>query len=93
MLQQQHYFPQARRISYTRPTYGSSFIANTIPTSFRSGDGQQPTRMLQLVRLAKPEKNKLLAALGLLLVSSSITMTFPVAFGKLIDFFAYGTTP
>ncbi|KAG8795981.1 hypothetical protein FRC12_007327 [Ceratobasidium sp. 428] len=93
MVEQQHFVPQARRISYTRPLRGSSFIANVIPTVSQRENSQQPTRTLQLARLTKPEKNKLLAALGLLLVSSSITMSFPLAFGKLIDFFAYGTTP
>ncbi|KAF9460732.1 P-loop containing nucleoside triphosphate hydrolase protein [Collybia nuda] len=38
--------------------------------------------------LAKPERKPLLLAIGLLLVSSSVSMSIPFTIGKLIDFFS-----
>ena len=39
----------------------------------------------RLFSLAKPEKYKLAAAIGLLVVSSGVTMSIPFAMGKVID--------
>jgi putative ABC transport system ATP-binding protein len=42
----------------------------------------------KIVALAKPEQKPLLTAVGLLLVSSSVSMSIPFTIGKLIDFFS-----
>ncbi|CAE6443559.1 unnamed protein product [Rhizoctonia solani] len=51
------------------------------------------SNLRQLFSLAKPETGPLLTAFGLLLVSSSVTMSVPLTFGKLIDFFSDGAQP
>jgi ABC-type multidrug transport system fused ATPase/permease subunit len=42
----------------------------------------------KIASLAKPEKKPLLMAIGLLFVSSSVSLSVPFAVGKLIDFFS-----
>lgn len=42
----------------------------------------------KIIALAKPERKPLLIAIGLLLVSSAVSMTIPFTVGKLIDFFS-----
>ncbi|PPQ64552.1 hypothetical protein CVT24_008454 [Panaeolus cyanescens] len=42
----------------------------------------------KILALAKPEKKPLLIAIGLLLVSSAVSMSVPFTIGKLIDFFS-----
>ncbi|KAN0060037.1 ATP-binding cassette permease mdl1 [Thecaphora frezii] len=44
----------------------------------------------RLIGLALPQKRTILIALGLLLVSSCISLTIPAAIGKVIDFFTSG---
>ena len=39
----------------------------------------------RLVALAKPEKGRLAAAIGLLVISSGVTMSVPFALGRVID--------
>ncbi|QRV97861.1 ABC transporter transmembrane region [Ceratobasidium sp. AG-Ba] len=68
-------------------------ILKLLPVSLKSEPGNQTTNIRQLFALAKPEKRSLLTAFGLLLVSSSVTMSVPLTFGKLIDFFSHGTRP
>ncbi|KAJ3536650.1 hypothetical protein NMY22_g5934 [Coprinellus aureogranulatus] len=46
----------------------------------------------KIVALAKPEKKPLLIAVGLLFVSSAVSMSVPFTIGKLIDFFS-STSP
>ncbi|KAH7329739.1 P-loop containing nucleoside triphosphate hydrolase protein [Rhizoctonia solani] len=83
----------ARSISFTshRPT-AKLAISKLVPTSLQT-DSNQTTNLRQLFALAKPEKATLLTAFGLLLVSSSVTMSIPLTFGKLIDFFSHGALP
>lgn len=42
----------------------------------------------KIARLARPERKSLLSAVGLLVVSSSVSLSIPFTIGKLIDFFA-----
>ena len=42
----------------------------------------------KIIALAKPERKRLLYAIGLLFVSSSVSLSIPFTIGKLIDFFA-----
>ncbi|KAH0589166.1 hypothetical protein H2248_004932 [Termitomyces sp. 'cryptogamus'] len=53
---------------------------------------QSTSSFLKVIALAKPERKPLLTAIGLLLVSSSVSMSVPFTIGKLIDFFA-STSP
>ena len=53
--------------------------------------GENPSKSASsfraIVSLAKPEKKPLTMAVGLLLVSSSVSMSIPFTIGKLIDYF------
>ena len=42
----------------------------------------------KIISLARPEKKPLLIAVGLLFVSSAVSMSVPFTIGKLIDFFS-----
>ena len=50
-------------------------------------DNQSASSFRKIVALAKPEKKPLSFAVGLLLVSSSVSMSIPFTVGKLIDYF------
>ena len=50
-------------------------------------DKQSASSFRKIVALAKPEKKPLTFAVGLLLVSSSVSMSIPFTVGKLIDYF------
>ncbi|SOV09039.1 probable ATP-binding cassette (ABC) transporter [Ustilago sp. UG-2017a] len=67
-------------------------LAKSAPKS-KDGASPAPTNFPDLRRLfslAVPQKKNILIALGLLLISSSITLTVPFAIGRLIDFFTSG---
>ncbi|CAE6512041.1 unnamed protein product [Rhizoctonia solani] len=83
----------SRSISFTshRPTAGLA-ISKVVPASLRP-EANQAANLRQLFALAKPEKTTLITAFGLLLISSSVTMSVPLTFGKLIDFFSHGAQP
>ncbi|KAF5385822.1 hypothetical protein D9615_002318 [Tricholomella constricta] len=49
---------------------------------------QTASSFRKIVALAKPERKPLLIAIGLLLVSSSVSLSIPFTIGKLIDFFS-----
>ncbi|CCO34778.1 putative ABC transporter ATP-binding protein/permease C9B6,09c [Rhizoctonia solani AG-1 IB] len=80
-------------LSFTshRPAAGVA-ISKLVPAPLRA-DPNQAANLRQLFALAKPEKTTLLTAFGLLLISSSVTMSVPLTFGKLIDFFSHGAQP
>ena len=50
-------------------------------------DNQSASSFRKIAALAKPEKKPLTLAVGLLLVSSSVSMSIPFTVGKLIDYF------
>ncbi|KAI0034865.1 P-loop containing nucleoside triphosphate hydrolase protein [Vararia minispora EC-137] len=53
-----------------------------------TGNGKPPSASLRkIVALAGPEKRSLLLAVGLLLISSTVSLSIPFTVGKLIDFF------
>ena len=58
---------------------------------FVSTSGEDPAKSASsfraIVSLAKPEKKPLAMAIGLLFVSSSVSMSVPFTIGKLIDYF------
>ncbi|KAJ3983732.1 P-loop containing nucleoside triphosphate hydrolase protein [Lentinula detonsa] len=53
-----------------------------------SGPSATASSFRKIVALAKPERKPLTTAVGLLLVSSAVTMSIPFTIGKLIDFFS-----
>ncbi|KAJ4483582.1 P-loop containing nucleoside triphosphate hydrolase protein [Lentinula aciculospora] len=53
-----------------------------------SGPSVMASSFRKIIALAKPERKPLTTAIGLLLVSSAVTMSIPFTIGKLIDFFS-----
>jgi putative ABC transport system ATP-binding protein len=68
----------------------SSILSKVLPDTFIH---PPPTAssFRKIVSLAKPERKPLLIAIGLLLVSSSVSMSIPFTIGKLIDYFSSAT--
>jgi hypothetical protein len=58
----------------------------TLPSSDKTEKGESNVR--KLAELAIPERKTLGIAVGLLVVSSSVSMLVPLTVGKLIDFFS-----
>ncbi|SPO44655.1 probable ATP-binding cassette (ABC) transporter [Moesziomyces antarcticus] len=82
----------AARLSARIRTLLHAQLAKSAPKS-TDGASPAPTQFPDLRRLfslAMPQKRNILIALGLLLISSSITLTVPFAIGRLIDFFTSG---
>ncbi|OCF74177.1 ATP-binding cassette, subfamily B (MDR/TAP), member 10 [Kwoniella mangroviensis CBS 8886] len=61
-------------------------------TSKEGGEDSGSSSVIKLLELAKPESRNLGIAVGLLLVSSSVSMLVPLTIGKLIDFFSSNST-
>jgi hypothetical protein len=71
------------------PTH-RSILSRILPASFLSDAGgttSTSTSFRKIVALARPERRPLLTAIGLLLVSSSVSLSIPFTVGKLIDYF------
>jgi hypothetical protein len=66
-----------------------SILSRILPASISSTDGTTSTSasFRKIVALARPERRPLLTAIGLLLVSSSVSLSIPFTVGKLIDYF------
>lgn len=65
-------------------------LSRFLPTLFTSSslkDNSSTSSFKKIVSLARPERRPLLIAVGLLLVSSSVSLSIPFTVGKLIDFF------
>ena len=58
------------------------------PPILSSKTPQNVSSLRKIFALAKPEKKPLLIAIGLLLASSTVSMSIPFTIGKLIDFFS-----
>ncbi|KAI9634242.1 putative ATP-binding cassette transporter [Dioszegia hungarica] len=79
---------------YSTPNPPRSII-DRITSTFALSDKAQDTggsSVKKLVQLAKPEGRQLGIAVGLLVVSSGVSMLVPLTVGKLIDFFSTGGT-
>ncbi|KAK7057645.1 ATP-binding cassette transporter [Favolaschia claudopus] len=68
------------------PPARSSILSRFSPRTFFTSESGSSFR--KIVALMKPERKPLLQAVGLLFVSSSVSMTIPLTIGKLIDFFS-----
>lgn len=67
-----------------KPLEKPSVVARLLPYS----EPSTTSSFRKIVSLAKPEKRPLIAAVGLLLISSSVGMSIPFTVGRLIDFFS-----
>ncbi|XP_067941560.1 ATP-binding cassette sub-family B member 10, mitochondrial-like [Watersipora subatra] len=58
-----------------------------IPKRFAQSDSKRSRKgeIWSLLALAQPEKSRLIAAVGLLFISTGVTMTLPYAVGRIID--------
>ena len=69
----------------TPPAPKRSLWSRIFPATAK--DNQSVSSFRKIVALAKPEKKPLTFAVGLLLVSSTVSMSIPFTVGKLIDYF------
>jgi|ERR1700722_63738 len=76
----------SRKTSPSKP----SILSRILPSTFT--DAQNASSLRKIVSLAKEERKPLLIGIGLLFVSSSVSMSIPFTVGKLIDFFS-STSP
>ncbi|KAF8648489.1 hypothetical protein AX16_006199 [Volvariella volvacea WC 439] len=70
--------------SHAKP---KSILSRITPSIFRK-QANSASSFRKIVLLAKPERRPLLIAIGLLLVSSAVSLSVPFTIGKLIDFFS-----
>ena len=66
----------------------TAILSRFLPTPILSKTPQNVSSLRKIFALAKPEKKPLLIAIGLLLISSAVSMSVPFTIGKLIDFFS-----
>ncbi|KZS87812.1 hypothetical protein SISNIDRAFT_460584 [Sistotremastrum niveocremeum HHB9708] len=69
------------------PPAKPSILTRFLPESFRP-QPNAASNFWKIVALAKPERKPLTQAIGLLLVSSTISMSVPFTIGRLIDYFS-----
>ncbi|KAF9022292.1 hypothetical protein BDZ89DRAFT_1070818 [Hymenopellis radicata] len=67
-----------------KPDQKSSILSRILPSS----SSETTSSFRKIIALAKPERKPLSMAVGLLLVSSTVSMSIPFTVGKLIDFFS-----
>ena len=65
-----------------------SILTRFLPAPILSKTPQNVSSLRKIFALAKPERKPLLIAVGLLLISSAVSMSIPFTIGKLIDFFS-----
>jgi hypothetical protein len=66
----------------------TTILARFLPAQILSKTPQNVSSFRKIFALAKPERKSLLIAIGLLLISSAVSMSIPFTIGKLIDFFS-----
>ncbi|TDL16129.1 hypothetical protein BD410DRAFT_731753 [Rickenella mellea] len=68
------------------PSSKPAFLARVLPQSVLPEPGSASS-FRKIVALARPERKPLLKAIGLLFVSSSVSLSIPFTIGRLIDYF------
>lgn len=68
------------------PVLKPGFISRLLPVSFHAQPASASS-FRKIMALARPERKPLLIAVGLLLLSSSVSMSIPFTIGRLIDYF------
>jgi hypothetical protein len=76
-----------RNVSKSTPPPTKRSILSRLFPSAGEDAAKSASSFRSIVALAKPEKKPLGIAIGLLLISSSVSMTIPLTVGKLIDYF------
>lgn len=66
----------------------NSYLSRWRPSRLFSNSSPNISSFWKIIALARPEQKPLLIAVGLLFVSSAVSMSIPFTVGKLIDFFA-----
>lgn len=66
----------------------TTILSRFLPPPIISKTPQNVSSLRKIFALAKPERKPLLIAVGLLLMSSAVSMSVPFTIGKLIDFFS-----
>ena len=66
----------------------NTLLSRFLPAPILSKTPQNVSSVRKIFALAKPERKPLLIAVGLLLMSSTVSMSIPFTIGKLIDFFS-----
>lgn len=80
-------------VKHAKPTVTPSFLSRLLHAPSQvfgktaASDGTSSSSFAKILALAKPERKPLLIAIGLLFVSSAVSMSVPFTIGKLIDFF------
>ncbi|KAH8103534.1 P-loop containing nucleoside triphosphate hydrolase protein [Cristinia sonorae] len=69
------------------PVLKRTLWSRFLPASLGADTTKSASSFRSIIALAKPEKKPLGIAIGLLLVSSSVSMSIPFTIGKLIDYF------
>ncbi|EJD08405.1 uncharacterized protein FOMMEDRAFT_101808 [Fomitiporia mediterranea MF3/22] len=82
------YSTETEQLPQSRPRREPGRIARLLPSFLRPEQPVRGASARKIIALAKPERKPLLLAVGLLLVSSSVSLSIPFTIGKLIDFFA-----
>ena len=90
-----------RRLNSTQPTSSisrsstplkrnpnNSYLSRWRPSRLFSNSSSSISSFWKIISLARPERKPLLIAVGLLFVSSAVSMSIPFTIGRLIDFFA-----
>lgn len=81
------YRPLTTGPSSTSQKPSPGFFSRFVPVPLKTQPGSGAS-FRKLVALAKPERKPLAIAIGLLLVSSSVSLSIPFTIGRLIDFFS-----
>ncbi|KZT65402.1 hypothetical protein DAEQUDRAFT_731456 [Daedalea quercina L-15889] len=68
------------------PAPKPSVLSRVLPSSL-SETGKTASSFRKIIALAKPERKPLAISMGLLVISSSVSMSIPFMVGRLIDFF------
>jgi hypothetical protein len=79
-------FAPSHRLFSTQLLPKPSFLSRALPGALSIAP--QTSSLRKIISLAKPERKYLGIAIGLLLVSSCVSMSVPFTIGKLIDFFS-----
>ena len=66
----------------------TSFLLRLLPSRLFSNPSSNVSSFRKIIALARPERKPLLIAIGLLFISSAVSMSIPFTVGRLIDFFS-----
>ena len=81
-------FNSTQSSSQQNVTPRKTILARLLPAPILSKTPQNVSSLRKIFALAKPERKPLLIAVGLLLISSAVSMSVPFTVGKMIDFFS-----